>query len=282
MRRLNRRNITVKQSLTAVLMFVCFSSPLAAAPNQEKSGITLHGTRVIFPESATGGVSYDLTNNTDELFLLQARVSPYLVTTADDAADSTKVNAETDTDTTTQADVIKTPIVVLPPLQRFEPREKVTLRIRLADEDNALPTDRESVFALELKAIPGQFKPDAPTDSTEKADGVTLQFAVQNNLKLFYRPTGLPALTAQQVSEKLQFRLQGDTLTVNNPTAYYVTFSQITLGKAVLPETDLGPMVPPFSTQHYPVPKGAASAKLVRWQTLNDYAEATKEQQQAF
>ncbi len=243
------------------------SVSLMAAPNQEKSGITLHNTRVIFPEAAPGGVSYTLTNDTDELFLLQSRVSPYAFSSEDEKAE-----------TAIPPGVAKTPIVVLPPLQRFEPRETLTLRIRLVDEANVLPIDRESIFSLELKAIPSQSETSA--DVKGKTDGVTLQFAVQNNLKLFYRPAGLPALTAQDVSEKLQFRLHGDILMVSNPTAYYVTFSQIMLDKDILPDTDLGAMVPPFGAQHYRVPKAALSAKQVRWITLNDYAEATKEQYQ--
>ncbi|UHD27162.1 molecular chaperone [Klebsiella variicola] len=46
------------------------------------------------------------------------------------------------------------PFIVLPPLQRLEASDALTLRIRLTR--NTLPKDRESVFILSLKTIPGQ------------------------------------------------------------------------------------------------------------------------------
>lgn len=248
----------------------------AAAPNQAVSGITLHSTRVIYPGAEKGGVSYTLTNNTDDLYLLQTRITAF----GDDNPDSQ----------------VTQPIVVLPPLQRFEPRESRTLRLRATDTQQ-LPADRESVFTLTLKAIPSQ--PEQPNRSVEdKADaasekmaepkkplvsapaaesGVTLQFAVQNNLKVFYRPTGLTPLTAEEVSQKLRATRQGNTVVIHNPTPYYVTFSEFSVGGKTLPTADIKVMVPPLGEQAYPLPANAQGE--VRWRTLNDYGEATKAQQ---
>ena len=234
-----------------------------AAPNQVTSGIKLHSTRVIYPGGEKGGVTYTLTNNTDNLYLLQTRITPF----GEDAPEGN----------------VTQPIVALPPLQRFEAGERRTLRVRAVDTQQ-LPSDRESVFTLALKAIPSQQTDSADEDnSSDNASangansGVTLQFAVQNNLKVFYRPDGLPALTAQEVSQQLNLRRQGNTLVVTNPTPYYVTFSELFVGATALAETDINQMVPPLGEQAYPLPETARGE--VRWRTLNDYGVSTEEEQ---
>ncbi|EFE54095.1 gram-negative pili assembly chaperone domain protein [Providencia rettgeri DSM 1131] len=232
----------------------------SALPNQETSGITLHNTRVIFPASEKRGVSYTLTNNTDNLYLLQARVVPF--------------EGKTENTTETQ------PIVVLPPLQRFEPHERQVLRLRVVDE-HKLPTDRESVFALTLKAIPSQSRSDVVEDKNAAENkgpsGVMLQLAVQNNLKVFYRPQGIAKLTPLQVSQQLQAHRQGTSLIIKNPTAYYVTFGELSVDGNKLSSTDLKRMVPPFGQQTYSLPERVQGGE-VRWRTLSDYGSLTEEQ----
>lgn len=251
-----------------------------AAIHQEPVGITLHSTRVIYPGAAKGGVSYSLTNDSNLLYLLQARIVPFSVP-------STATKTATSLDATTKPEAISSllPLVVLPPLQRLEPRERVTLRLRAVDE-TALPRDRESVLTLTLKAIPSEQRADAPFPESEPADAIpsshaggSLRLAVQNNLKVFYRPAELPELTALQVSEQLQIRRQGDEIVVKNSTPYYVTFSQLTVGSQAIAGSHLARMVPPFGEQSYPLPAGANGE--VRWKTLNDYGATTQEQRRS-
>ncbi|MBS2064903.1 fimbrial biogenesis chaperone, partial [Klebsiella pneumoniae] len=86
---------------------------------------------------------------------------------------------------------------------------------------NVLPQDRESVFTLALNAIPAQ---------TETGEQTRLVISTQNNLKLFYRPAGLPAADETTLAEQPVFRRSGNTLTVKNPSPFYITFSSLSAG----------------------------------------------------
>ncbi|HHR6031453.1 TPA: fimbrial biogenesis chaperone, partial [Providencia alcalifaciens] len=128
--------------------------------------------RVIYPQDAKNGVTYTLTNNTTIPYLLQARLLPW----------EGNASSQTERENTETADDNLTAFIALPPLQRFEPGETLTLRI--LQKHHLLTQDKESIAQLSLTAIPAQSK--------ETAEGAHMVLAVQNNLKLFYRPAGLP------------------------------------------------------------------------------------------
>lgn len=226
--------------LNAAALLFAVTSAQAGNPSQGQNGITLSNTRVIYPGDARNGISYTLTNNTPRPYLLQSRVLPY--------------GGNTPEDETGEAE--KTPFIVLPPLTRFEPDTALTLRIRLTQ--NTLPQDRESVFTLALNAIPAQ---------SETSEQTRLIMSTQNNLKLFYRPAALPPAGDAVLAEQPVFRRSGNTLTVKNPSPFYITFSSLSAGNT---EIDLrnARMVAPFSEQSWPLPAGAAGD--LRWQLITD------------
>lgn len=224
---------------TAVLLFAVTAAQ-AGNLSQEQDGITLSNTRVIYPGDARNGITYTLTNNTPRPYLLQSRILPY--------GDSTPDNE------TREAE--KTPFIVLPPLTRFEPDTALTLRIRLTQ--NVLPQDRESVFTLALNAIPAQ---------TETGEQTRLVISTQNNLKLFYRPAGLPPADETTLAEQPVFRRSDNTLTVKNPSPFYITFSSLSAGNTNIDLRNTR-MVAPFSEQSWPLPAGAGGT--LRWQLITD------------
>lgn len=234
-------------------------SSLAVA-KQSPTGITLHGTRVIFSGAEKGGVSYSLTNNTKAVYLLQARMLPWAI------SEETSVSSEE-----------RLPLVVVPPLQRMEPQAQVTLRLREVGK-HALPQDRESVFMLVLKTIPNEEKNEATAEHGTDEAGVMLRFALQNNLKVFYRPVGLPNMDMTTISQSLTFRRDGETLWVKNPTPYYVTFDTLAVGKTSASHSALAAMTPPLSEHAYPIAQSATGP--VSWAILNDYGEPTETQTQ--
>jgi fimbrial chaperone protein len=88
-------------------------------------------------------------------------------------------------------------------------REKEnTLRI-IDATNNQLPQDRETLFWMNVKAIPSM-------DKSKLSDN-TLQLAIISRIKLYYRPAKL-ALPPDQAAEKLRFRRGAGTLTLINPT----------------------------------------------------------------
>lgn len=225
-------------SIRFLAMF-CLVMLSASVQAEANPGLVLQATRVIYPSSATGGVIFSVTNNTTAPYLMQSRIR------------DREVDVESDTDT-------PGPFIVLPPLHRLEPGEKLTLRIRLMNA--YLRQDQESLFTLSLKAIPAL--PDT---------GGALMVAMQNHLKLFYRPKGLPAYGTEGVAKRLRFQRQGQQLQVSNPTPYWVTFNSLTLGGNALSTEQ---MVPPFGHQVFPL-SGVGTSNELTWQLINEHGAPT-------
>lgn len=230
-----------------VLMLLSFLLPAAggdAAPGSVAEGITLPVTRVIYPESKKSGITFTVTNNTERVFLLQSRVIP---ADDDDGADG------------------PVPFIVVPPLTRFAPGEAVTLLIRQTEK---LPAaDRESHWRLALKTIPAQQGNSVGPDS-----GSSLILAMQNNLKLFYRPDGMTEMKDDERAERLQFAQRDGYLIVTNPTPYHITLGELTAdGKPVT--TDGDRMIAPFWSARYPV---AQSVSQVGWTIIRDDGRYTE------
>ncbi len=163
----------------------------------------------------------------------------------------------------------KVPLLVTPPLSRLDPGKENILRVmRMGGE---LPSDRESVFWINVREIPQK--------ATEEN---VLQIAIQNRLKVFYRPTGLEG-TAARARAQLKWVVspgaqgQGAVLRIANPTGYHITLLQLDInnGQQVI---DPG-MVPPFGELSYPLKAiKTPQAVQVNFMTINDYGAATPEE----
>ena len=158
-------------------MFI-ISSPSYGSTGNNPDGIKLQSTRVIYPGESHNGITFTVTNNTAKPFLLQSRVIPWQADEQDNVSGNQSGGV---------------PFIVLPPLQRLEASDALMLRIRLTR--NTLPKDRESVFILSLKTIPGQEK---------NTDSASLTLAMQNNLKLFYRPEGMPEYDVSEFAREIR------------------------------------------------------------------------------
>lgn len=209
---------------------------LCAASAAHAGGVALGATRVIYPENQKQ-TSLPLTNSSDSMrFLIQSWVS--------DANGNNAAN-----------------FIVTPPLFVLGPKKENKLRIIY--NGPMLPQDRESVFYVNTKAIPS-----VPKDSLQ---GNTLQIATQSVIKLFMRPDGLPSRSVD-APKSLTCHLSAGHLTVTNPSPYYVTLVQFTVGGRKMDNN----MVPPKSTLNVDVPGNAGGA--VRFSTVNDYGANTPEQ----
>ena len=226
-----------------------------AAPNAAE-GIILNNTRAFYNQEGKGGAGYTLTNNMGEPYLLQSQI----------------VQLEKQNTTASDAQPSKVPFIVLPPLQLFKGGETLTVRVRLVDS-SSLPTDRESVLGLSLKAIPS--KTVNSKDETEQSS--TLTFALTNVLKLYYRPAGIEKLTYEQINDKLQFTLQGKDIVASNPTPYYITFNSLSMGGNKVKDDILYEMIPPFSQKRYPTT--LTNNIEVTWSLINEIGMSISQKQ---
>ena len=131
-----------------------------------------------------------------------------------------------------------------------------------------LPSDRESLFYFNAKAIPSVNK-----SQTENKN--VLLFAAITRIKLFVRPQGLTP-SVSEAPAHLAFRRQGARIVISNPTPYYLTLTSLHSGSAVLQDI----MIPPLSTADEPLPAGAE--KSITYHTINDYGAITAERRAVF
>lgn len=221
---------------------------LLASMTIAQASVEIGGTRVIYPASKSE-VSISLLNNDKKPRLVQAWV--------DSGDASLRPEAST------------APFQITPPLARVNPGKGQTLRLIFTQGE--VPTDRESVFWLNVLEVPPK-----PTVAKGEENNY-LQFAVRSRMKIFYRPNGLPGSPDQAVNE-LRWRLLtqdgGYALECDNPTAYNVSFSDVNIKGAPRDErVSKGGMCPAKGKQRFAVkggPQQVAGGKLV-FTSVNDY-----------
>ncbi|EBF3476179.1 fimbrial chaperone PefD, partial [Salmonella enterica subsp. enterica serovar Typhimurium] len=126
-----------------------------AVSGQAMAAFVLNGTRFIYEEGRKN-TSFEVTNQADETFGGQVWI-----------------------DNTTQGSSTVY-MVPAPPFFKVRPKEKQIIRIMKTD--STLPSDRESLFWLNVQEIPP--KPKA-------SEGNVLAVAVNTKVKLIYRPKAL-------------------------------------------------------------------------------------------
>jgi chaperone protein EcpD len=234
------------RAICAAAAALCLAAPTARA------SVVITGTRVVF-NAAQGEATVRLTNENSRPALVEAWID--------------------DGDVGSTPDTAHTPFLITPPLFRMDPNKDQSLRILFVPGAKPLPTDRESVFWLNVLEIPP--KPTA----TEQAGRNYLQFAIRSRIKLFYRPARLPgeALTAPA---KLTFKAttgQDPALEVHNPTPYYITISSLSLGANARPIEGTDGMVAPFGDLRLPL-EGIVQAPVagtpIVFTTINDFGAA--------
>lgn len=194
-------------------------------------GVALGSTRLIYPQGEKQ-VNMNISNSDEqESFLVQSWVSN------PDGSKSDK-------------------FVITPPLFVLKANKDNILRVMYTGPE--LPKDKESLFYFNSKAIPAMDK--------KTVQGNALQIATQSVVKLFVRPKGLTVKPAD-APDMLRCDAHGGSLTINNPSPYYVTLVNF----FVAGQKQANTMVPPLGNQTV---KTTASGE-VTYQTMNDFGAMT-------
>lgn len=165
------------------------------------------------------------------------------------------------------ADKREVPFVITPALSRLGGNKQQTLRILFQGE--GLPSDRESVFRLNVQEIP-----------QKSASANTLQIALRQRIKVFYRPDNLSG-TSAEAPGKLSWRLvrQGgkSVVEVSNDTAFHVSLASVKLKAGNAYYVVDADMVAPKSSRRFEI-KGTPSGVSgnVEFQSVNDYGGLDK------
>ncbi|UJD96777.1 type 1 fimbria chaperone FimC [Lelliottia amnigena] len=213
--------------LSIILMMVSLSV-------EASGGIALGATRVIYPADAKQ-TSLAITNsNKQERYLINAWIE-------NDRGQKEKTFA------------------VTPPLFVSEPDSENTLRIIYAGLP--LATDRESLFFMNVKAIPSVNKANLEGKNV-------LQLAILSRIKLFVRPKNL-AMQPEEALSQLKFERAGNRLKVSNASPYYITLVNLQLGGQKLENL----MIAPKNSAQQVLPAGVSGT--LSWQSVNDYGAIT-------
>ncbi|WP_407437119.1 molecular chaperone [Lelliottia sp.] len=205
------------------------------------ASINIGASRIIFSANDSSQ-SVDINNRSpNQPYLINVGISDSLSTKSTDSA-----------------------FMPAPALFRIE--SDSTNKIRILKKTNSLPRDRESVFYLNIMAIPTG---KSGQNNTGNSVGGTLQVATGNTVKLFYRPDNLP-MTQKEAMGKLQISHTGQGVKVLNPTPYYISLNKLMIdGKKIKLDVIKGTsMVAPFAANTYPVSVGQGKAE---WVAINDF-----------
>ncbi|MBL5825932.1 molecular chaperone [Serratia fonticola] len=162
--------------------------------------------------------------------------------------------------TTINGDKAASPFIITPPLFKLEPNTEN--RVRIAYVKPVLPTDRESLYELNINAIP----------AVEKSETSRILIATKNVVKLIYRPAGLSSPDALSAYEKLTMTKRPGVLVMNNPTPFYITIGVFSVDGKEMKRVGF---VPPFGTKE--VSGIAGNPRSVSLKAINDYGGLTAE-----
>lgn len=202
-----------------------------------QGSVVLGGTRVIY-DAGKKESNISVKNPTDKPFLVQSGIK-----NSDEAG-------------------AKPPFIVTPPLFRLDGKKENVLRI--IHTGSLLPQDRESLFWLNVKAIP----------SSADSDVNMLQIAVNTQIKLIYRPKDLSG-TPTDAAKALDWTIDGNQLKVTNSSPYYMNFQSVKINGQ---EVDSANMAPPKSTSVFKLNgtmnkpnKKMKAGDEISWKIINDY-----------
>jgi P pilus assembly chaperone PapD len=132
--------------------------------------------------------------------------------------------------------------------------------LRVVRAGGNLPTDKESLYWLNIKSIP----------SAKKQEN-SLQIAVKTRIKLIYRPQGLPG-TLEDAAKTLSWQRSGNAVQVTNASPYFITLFSVKVNGSPLKKVS---MVAPKSSARFELPDGSPGGAL-SWEVINDYGGITK------
>ena len=206
---------------------------------QLQAGVNVASTRVIY-QSKDKEANLGLSNSGDDVpYLVQSWVSPF--DNKDQSADE---------------------FIITPPLFRLDANNQNILRI-IATDTQKLPGDKESLFLLNVKAVPAK--------SADQQNKNVLQIALKTTIKLFYRPANLQG-TLPEAVEKLQWRVDNGKLSVHNPSGFNVVVSELLINNSA--SKDMPDVIRPGSTVTTGTPLKNSDTLVLSY--INEYGSTVK------
>ncbi|WP_095112990.1 molecular chaperone [Pseudomonas sp. Irchel 3H7] len=208
------------------------------------AGVVIEGTRVIYAEKERA-VTVKMTNKGKDPVLMEVWADRGNIKSKPQTADA--------------------PFLITPPIFRLDSQKGQSVRLVFTGED--LPKDRESLFwfnALEIPSMP------------KAANSNFMQIAVRSRLKLFYRPAGLSGSLDKAVDQvKWEIINKGSEIFLkgDNPSPYYLTYSNLDLVQGGKSYPAANGMIAPFSSELFKLSdvKVDLNNAQLRYRWMSDY-----------
>lgn len=213
---------------------LCITAIFATLFGTARAGVIIGGTRVIF-DGHKKEASLNINNPDNAAYLIQSWM---------ESANGGSENV---------------PFIITPPLYRLDKGQQNVERIVMTD---SLPQQKESLFWLNIKAIPS---------ASQKQN--TLQIAVKTRIKLIYRPAGLAGSLPEEEADKLTWKVSGDRLLVSNPGRFVMNFNEVRIGNNKVEDATY---VLPGATASFSLPKGHPRGSL-SFKLINDFGSTGAE-----
>lgn len=222
-------NLLKKGFLGFVLLY---TNMYSYADNTALGGVSLGATRVIYPMDAKQISLQILNHGKKDRYLINSWVE-------------------------NRAEEKSKDFLITPPLFVVEPDSESTLRIISLGPQ--LPQDRESVYWVNVKAIPS-------IDKEALVDKNVLQIAVLSRIKLFVRPKGL-TMSPEAALGKLVFTKKTDGIEVENQSPFHISFVEVYVDNKRMENV----MAAPLSKTKI----ANISGTKISYQTVNDFGGLT-------
>lgn len=219
--------------------FFIIISSIAMICVQINAATVINGTRFVYLENEKE-VTVKITNK---------GLSPVLIQSWFDIGD---INEKPDS--------INVPFVLTPPINRLNSEKSQTVRVRFTG--GSLPSDRESLFWLNVLEIP---------QSNNGIGDNQLQFAFRSRVKFFYRPLSLKDNSIQS-AESLEWFIKNGKLVVENKSGFYITLISVTNLNSNKTNLTEAPMISPFGEFEFTIKD--LEAKLgdeISYEYINDW-----------
>ncbi|HFV9818253.1 TPA: fimbria/pilus periplasmic chaperone [Salmonella enterica subsp. enterica serovar Waycross] len=159
------------------------------------AGIVIYGTRVIYPADKKE-VLVQLMNQGSRSSLVQSWID--------------------DGDSSLPPEKIHVPFMITPPVAKVAGNSGQQLKIKKMA--HMLPNNKESLFFLNVL--------DIPPNNPDNVGKNVLKFAMQNRIKLFYRPKGISPVN-MHTFQKLSMKRNGSIYSIKNDAANWITVTEV-------------------------------------------------------
>lgn len=205
--------------------------------NAAISGVSVDSTRIIFNEEKANETISVKNDSLTKAYLIQSWV------------EYNKLREE------------KKPFIFTPPIFRLDAGNKHVMRMIKIGKN--LPSDRETVYWVDIKAIPEVERNNAAVNK--------LQLSFTHRMRLYYQPIGLKG-NKGDAAKSLSWRKTDRTITAVNNNNWTVNLNTLRANGHAINVNHENSLIPAYGSVDFNLSNGISHVTNVEWSVLSDHA----------